>query len=150
MDAKKIQYLQKAQQGLKLAYNFAEALETNAKKDLDKDFRSSSGYNCPLDKDNANVLILSQKEVDKQKNDLEQSQMKVRSLEKKLSMALEIIAEQKAKLDEFENQGVEIERLKKTNAILQKAYEDSSNLTLENLELDRLKEKKLLETVIFF
>ena len=42
--------------------------------------------------------------------------MKVRSLEKKLSMALEIIAEQKAKLDGFENQGVEIERLKKRHA----------------------------------
>ena len=143
MDAEKIQFLQKACKACK----FVEALETNAKKDLEKDFRSSSVNNCPLDNDNANVLVLSQKEVDKQKNDLEQSQTKVRFLEKKLSMALEIIAEQKAKLDGFENQGVEIERLKKTNAILQKAYDESNNLNLENMELDQLKERKLLETI---
>ena len=123
MNAGKILFLQKAQEGLKQANKFVEALETNAKNDLDKNFRSSSGYNCPsLKKGNPTVLVLSQNEVDKQKNDLEQSQMKVRFLEKKLSMALEIIAEQKSKLDGFENQGVEIERLKKTNAILQKAY----------------------------
>ena len=143
MDAGKILFLQKAQEGLKQAYKFVEALETNAKNDLDKNFRSSSGYNCPsLKKGNPTVLVLSQNEVDKQKNDLEQSQMKVRLLEKKLSMAFEIIAEQKAKLDGFENQEFEIERLKKTIAILQKACDENTKLNLENMEtIERLHQK---------
>ena len=143
MDAGKILFLQKAQEGLKQAYKFVEALETNAKNDLDKNFRSSSGYNCPsLKKGNPTVLVLSQNEVDKQKNDLEQSQMKVRFLEKKLSMAFEIIAEQKAKLDGFENQEFEIERLKKTIAILQKACDENTKLNLENMEtIERLHQK---------
>ena len=142
MDAGKIQFLQKAQVGLKQACKFVEALDTKAKKDLEKDFRSSSGNNCPLERGNDNVLVLSQNEVDKQKNDLEQSQTKVRFLEKKLSMALEIIAEQKAKLDGFENQEFEIERLKKTIAILQKACDESNKLNLENMEnIERLHQK---------
>ena len=124
MDTAKIQCLQKTQEGLNLARNLVEAIETNAKKDLAKDLLSRSGDNCPLDKDNQ--MILSQKEAEKLKADLKATQNNEKLLKEKLAKALETVNEVKAK---NETQEAEIEVLKQKNESL------SNNLAEKDMQI---------------
>ena len=97
MDAEKAKNLQKAYQGVKQAVNLVEAMETETKKDLVKDSCPKSGDNRPLDEENDVLLVLPQKEVEKQKADLETAQNSEKSLKKELAKAVKTIDQQKSK-----------------------------------------------------
>ena len=73
-------------------------MDTKTKRDLAKDSQPESGDNRPLVEDNDVIFVLSQKEMDKQKADLETSQYNEKALKKELAKALEIINQQKSKL----------------------------------------------------
>ena len=75
-----------------------EDMETKTKENLAKDSRPDSEDNHPLDESNDGLLVLSQKEVEKQKADLETAQDNEKALKKEFAKALEIIKQQKSKL----------------------------------------------------